>query len=383
MSAYGSTDSVGLIQTQFLELKKNIELDSGESFGPITVGYECYGNLDSMKSNAILIVHALSGNAHVAGYHTPHDRRPGWWDMMVGPGKAFDTNKYFIICSNVLGGCSETTGPSSINPKTEKPYGMTFPVISIRDMVKVQKMLIDELGIPELLAVAGGSMGGMQVLEWVVSYPDFVKGAIPIASTARLSPQSIAFNEVGRQAIMADPKWNKGNYDVKDPPVKGLEIARMVGHITYLSEESMQIKFGRRLRGADNYAYDFSPEFEVESYLKHQGESFSKRFDANSYLYITKAMDYFDIASRAGGSLEKLFQNVLAKFLIITFSSDWLFPSTQSKEIAKALRAADKEVTYVDIESHAGHDAFLLEKDQISPLISYFLKDLYNQDSEL
>lgn len=364
---------------QTMELTDQIKLDSSEIFGPVTVAYETYGHLNENKSNAILILHALSGNAHAAGFHSPHDKRPGWWDILIGPDKSFDTNKYFIICSNVLGGCSETTGPSSINPETSKQYGMSFPVISIRDMVKVQKQLIDILEIPFLLCVAGGSMGGMQVLEWAVNYPDFIKGAIPIATTARLSPQSIAFNEVGRRSIMADPKWNEGNYAPDAPPAKGLEIARMIGHITYLSEESMDVKFGRRLREAQGYAYDFNPEFEVETYLKYQGESFSKHFDANSYLYITKAMDYFDLASKAGGSLEIALQNVTAKFLMIGFSSDWLFPPCQLKEIAKALRTNDKEVSYVEIESKAGHDAFLLEKEQIGHLIKYFLKQLMEE----
>jgi homoserine O-acetyltransferase len=372
---YGATDSVGLVQTKSLLLDQSIELDSGERFGPVTVAYETYGALNEDKTNAVLILHALSGTAHAAGYHTPNDRRAGWWDMMIGPGKPFDTTRYFIVCSNVLGGCGGTTGPTSVRPEADETYGMNFPVISIRDMVKVQKAFVDQLGIPGLLAVAGGSMGGMQVLEWAVSYPGFVRGAIPIACTARLSPQSIAFHEVGRRAIMADPKWKTGRYDPADPPARGLEIARMVGHITYLSEEAMQLKFGRRLRGSQ-YAYDFNPEFEVETYLKYKGESFSRRFDANSYLYITKAMDYFDIASRSGGSLEKLFENVLSEFLILAFSSDWLFPPSQSKEIAKALRASDKEVTYIEVESPAGHDAFLLEKEKISPPIHFFLKHL-------
>jgi len=376
MATYGTADSVGLVETQTLELKDPILLESGETFGPLTMAYETYGRLNADKSNAILILHALSGDAHAAGYRTPHDKRPGWWDMMIGPGKAFDTNLYYVISSNVFGGCTGTTGPSSINPETGEPYGTAFPVISIRDMVKAQKKMIDQLAIPGLLAVVGGSMGGMQVLEWVVDYPDFVRGAIPIASTARLSAQSIAFNEVGRRAIMADPKWNGGNYSPDDPPARGLEIARMVGHITYLSEESMETKFGRRLKDADTYAYDFDPEFEVESYLQYQGETFSKRFDANSYLYITKAMDYFDIASRSGGSLETLFKNLKASLLVIAFTSDWLFPASQSKAIAKALRAADKEVTYIAIQSSAGHDAFLIERNQITASIHHFLKQL-------
>lgn len=383
MTTYASPDSVGLVKTEMLKLEKSIELDCKEILDNIVIAYETYGKLNKEKNNAILILHALSGNSHAAGYHSPNDSRPGWWDMMIGPGKAFDTNIFFVICTSSLGGCSSTTGPTSINPSTGKPYAMTFPVISIRDMVKVQKAFIDQLGIPELLCVSGGSMGGMQVLEWVVNYPGFVKGCIPIASTARLSPQSIAFHEVGRQAIMADPKWKNGNYEANDPPAKGLEIARMVGHITYLSEEAMQVKFGRRLRSGDNYLYNFSPEFEVESYLKYKGEAFSKRFDANSYLYITKAMDYFDIASRAGGSLERLFKEVTAKFLIIAFSSDWLFPPSQSKRIAKALRTVDKDVTYVQIESSAGHDAFLLEREQLTLQIKFFLKHLIEMHSNI
>ncbi|MBN2144137.1 MAG: homoserine O-acetyltransferase [Candidatus Aureabacteria bacterium] len=369
-------DSVGLVRTQTIQLKEKISLDCGTTFGPITVAYETYGRMNEAKSNVILVLHALSGSAHAAGYWTPEDKKPGWWDMMIGPGKALDTNLYCVICSNVLGGCYGTTGPSSINPNTQQPYAMSFPVISISDMVTVQKQLMDQLEIPGLLAIIGGSMGGMQVLEWAVNYPGYVKGAIPIASTARLSAQSIAFNEVGRRAIMADPKWNNGNYDPKDPPARGLEIARMVGHITYLSDESMQKKFGRRLKDTLQYSYDFDPEFEVESYLRYQGKSFVKRFDANAYLYITKAMDYFDIAMRTNGSLEELFKNVTSSFLVMAFSSDWLFPSYQSKAIAKALRTVNKEVTYVEIKSSLGHDAFLLEHQTITHVIKYYLKHL-------
>lgn len=341
-----------------------------------------YGQINEDKSNVILVLHALSGDAHAAGYHSPQEKRPGWWDAMIGPGKAFDTNLYCVISTNVLGGCQGTTGPSSVNPKTGQVYNLAFPVISIKDMVKVQKKLLEHFDIHSLLCVTGGSMGGMQVLEWVVSHSEMIRGAIPMAFTSRLSPQSIAFNEVGRRAIMGDPKWNNGDYDPKDPPAKGLEIARMLGHITYLSEESMQLKFGRRLRDNERYAYGFNTEFEVESYLKYQGESFVKRFDANSYLYITRALDYFDIARDTGGSLEVLFKNVNAKFLILSFSTDWLFPPAQSKEIAKALRAVDKEVSYVEIESNLGHDAFLIEHEKITPYVKYFLENLSQHDEK-
>src|SRR5262249_13718725 len=274
----------------------SLTLDSGATIAPVDVAYETYGTLNSAKSNAILVLHAFSGDAHAAGI-SPETGKPGWWDNMIGPGKGFDTNKYFVICSNVLGGCRGTTGPSSINPATGCPYAMSFPVITISDMVRLQKMLIDSLGIRRLLAVSGGSMGGMQALEWAVSYPDCVVTAIPIASTTKHSAQQIAFNEVGRQAIMADPDWCGGDYYGKQPPARGLAVARMVGHITYMSDESMREKFGRRLRGKENFGFGFDVDFEVESYLRYRGSQFVNRFDANSYLYITKAMDYFDLTS--------------------------------------------------------------------------------------
>ena len=367
--------SVGIVETKYLtfaEPPNEMELECGKKLGPITLAYETYGDLNEAKDNAILIVHALSGDAHVAGFNSPDEEKPGWWDIMVGPGKAFDTNKYFVICSNIIGGCKGSTGPSSIDPATGKPYGLTFPVITIKDIVNAQKVLVDHLGIPSLLCIAGGSMGGMQALQWVVSYPEMVRLAIPIATTARLSAQAIAFDEVGRLAIMSDPNWMGGDYYGKDEPDKGLSIARMVGHITYLSDKSMHQKFARRLQDKADYDYGFATDFQVESYLRYKGDSFVKRFDANSYLYITKAMDYFDL-TRDYDSLEKAFANAKAKFLVVSFSSDWLFPSYQSKEIITALRYNNLEAIYTELQTDYGHDAFLLEAEQLTRLISSFL----------
>ncbi len=369
-------NSVGIVETKyftFAEPPDELVLESGKKLGPITLAYETYGTLNENRDNAVLILHALSGDAHVAGKHHPDDRKSGWWDIMVGPGKAFDTNKYFVICSNVIGGCKGSTGPSSINPATNKPYGLSFPIVTIKDMVKCQKRLIDHLGITQLLAVVGGSMGGMQALQWSVSYPEMVKLAIPIATTSTLSAQAIAFNEVGRQAIMMDPDWMNGEYYGKSVPQRGLAVARMIGHITYLSDKSMHRKFGRELVDKAEYGYDFMMDFQVESYLRYQGDSFVKRFDANSYLYITKAMDYFDL-SRPSGELSKELAVAKAKFLVISFSSDWLFPSYQSKEIVTALRRNNAHVSYAEIQTDYGHDAFLLESKQLTALISSFLE---------
>lgn len=295
--------SVGIVQTRTIRLveeQEPLELECGKRLAPIDVAYETYGQISEAGDNAILICHALSGNAHVAGYNCPADRKPGWWDNMVGPDKGIDTNKYFVICSNFLGGCSGTTGPSSINPQTGRPYGLDFPIITIADMVKVQKLLLDKLGIKSLLAVIGGSIGGMQVLQWAIFYPDFVKAAIAIATSSHLGAQSIAFDAVGRNAILADANFSDGQYHGKKGPDQGLAIARMIGHITYLSEQGMREKFGRKLRSADQYSYDFNSEFAVETYLDYQGQTFVERFDANSYLYITKAADYFDLQKDYG-----------------------------------------------------------------------------------
>jgi len=369
-------NSVGIVQTytaRVVEQDKPLRLDCGKTLGPIDVAYETYGRLNEAHDNAVLICHALSGDAHVAGFHSPSDKNPGWWDIMVGPSKGIDTNKYFVICSNLLGGCSGTTGPRSISPATGKPYGLDFPIITIADMVRVQRLLLDKLGVKRLLAVIGGSMGGMQVLQWSLEYPDFVKAVIPIATTAHLGAQSVAFDAVGRNAILADPNFAGGQYKEDGGPDKGLAIARMIGHITYLSEQGMHERFGRRLRGADRYSYDFNSEFAVETYLDYQGQSFVERFDADSYLYITKAMDYFDLA-KDYGSLAKAFAKVKSRFLVISFTSDWLFTPAQSEAMVDALIANRKDVSYCNIASPYGHDAFLLEPETLGAFISGFLQ---------
>ncbi len=372
--------SVGIVETQyftFAEPPNELELECGRKLGPITLAYETYGEMNEAKDNVILVLHALSGDAHAAGYSSADEEKPsGWWDIMIGPGKAIDTNKYFIVCSNIIGGCKGSTGPSSINPQTGRPYGLSFPVVTIQDMVTAQRALLDHLGIEQVLCAIGGSMGGMQVLQWVCSYPEMVRLAVPIATTARLSAQAIAFDEVGRQAIMSDPEWMGGDYYGKSIPHRGLSIARMIGHITYLSDKSMHNKFARRLQDKAEYGYDFVTDFQVESYLRYKGDSFVKRFDANSYLYISKAMDYFDLAQQFG-SLRQALSKTRAKFLVISFSSDWLFPSYQSKEIVSALRYNNIDAIYTEIQTDYGHDAFLLEADQLTRLISNFLQHGY------
>ncbi|MHC4691207.1 MAG: homoserine O-acetyltransferase MetX, partial [Planctomycetota bacterium] len=368
--------SVGIVQTQTIQIvepSQPLTLECGKKLAPIDVAYETYGRLNEAGDNVILICHALSGNAHVAGYNSPDDKKPGWWDVMVGPGKGIDTNQYYVICSNFLGGCSGTTGPCSNNPETGKPYGLDFPIITIADMVRVQKMLLDKLGIKKLLAVIGGSIGGMQVLQWAIEYPDFVEAALPIATTTHLGAQSIAFDAVGRNAILADANFANGQYQDKKGPDKGLAIARMIGHITYLSEQGMRKKFGRELRDAEKYSYDFGSEFAVETYLDYQGQTFVERFDANSYLYITKAADYFDL-QKEYGSLQKAFENVKSRFLVVSFASDWLFTPEQSRAIVDALAVNRKDVTYFNIESSYGHDAFLLESSALAIFFCCFLK---------
>lgn len=366
---------IGIVQTQYLEVKEPLELESGKILPEYTVAYETYGELNNSKDNAILVLHALTGDAHAAGKRFQEDTKVGWWNDMIGHGKAFDTNKYFVVSSNMLGGCSGTTGPVSINPQTQKAYGLDFPVITIEDTVKIQKKLLDSLGVKRVI-VAGGSMGGMQALEWSVNHSDMVSACIVIASTSKLSAQSIAFNAIGRNAILSDPNFNNGNYyDSEKQPERGLAIARMIGHVTYLCEDAMQNKFSRRFQDKDKPDFDFNVDFEVESYLEHQGQTFVERFDANSYLYITKAVDLYDTAQKYG-SLEEAFSHTNAKFLIMSFTSDWLFPTAQSKEIVKALMAAHKDVSFCEIESPCGHDAFLLEFETQTKIVKSFLSKL-------
>lgn len=365
-------EGIGPVLTQSFTLDA-IKLENAECFGPLTLAYETYGALNKDKSNAILILHALSGDAHAAGIHAGQDD-PGWWDAMIGPGRAFDTDRYFVICSNVLGGCKGSSGPASINPKTAKPYALDFPVITIGDMVTAQKALIEHLGIDKLLSVAGGSMGGMQALSWLVKYPGSIRSVIPIATAIRHSPQQIAFNEVGRQAIMADPHWKEGNYYGGPLPAKGLAVARMIGHITYMSDASMAEKFGRQKKN-NAPPFKFNADFEVEGYLRYRGDNFVKRFDANSYLYITKAIDNFDASG--GRPLAEVLHGVKAKALVIAFKSDWLYPPYQSREIARAFKLSGIEATYCEINSTYGHDAFLLEVEEETHLISHFLKKVF------
>jgi len=323
------------------------------------------------------VLHALSGDSHMAGYYDPNDSKSGWWDIMVGPGKGIDTDKYFVICSNIIGSCAGSTGPTSINPETGKKYGTDFPLITIGDMVKTQKALIDYLEIKSLLSVIGGSVGGMQALEWSVRYPDMVRSAIPLATTTRHSALAIAFNEVARQAIMADPNWNDGHYYSGKKPDMGLAIARMIGHITYLSDESMRNKFGRKLQNRSALSFEFGAEFQVESYLQYQGKKFIERFDANSFLYITKAADYFDLARQYGsGSLVKAFLTCKSKFLIVSYTSDWLYPTYQSKEMVKAMKKNNLDVSFCEINAQWGHDAFLLPSDRLDNLIKGFLRSI-------
>jgi homoserine O-acetyltransferase len=379
MTAHGASEPSLLRDTlgQFVELgrDKPIRLDCGIELGPITVGYQTYGRLNAERSNAILICHALTGDQYVADPH-PITGKPGWWNDLVGPGRLFDTDRYFLICSNVLGGCMGTTGPKETNPATGKPWGQDFPVITIGDMVQVQARLMDHLGIGQLFCVVGGSMGGMQVLEWCAAYPERVFSAIPIATAARHSAQNIGFNEVGRQAIIADPDWRNGEYLAHDTrPHRGLAVARMAAHITYLSETALHRKFGRNLQGdRDAFQYGFGAEFQIESYLRHQGSTFVDRFDANSYLYITRAMDYFDLAAEHGGQLSNAFAGTKTRFCVISFSSDWLFPTCESRDVVRALNAVAANVSFVEIQSDKGHDAFLLDEPEFHATLTGFLE---------
>jgi len=370
--------SVGVVEKQvftFAEPPHEMILENGSKLGPVTIAYETYGSLTPARDNVVLIAHALSGDAHVAGYYREEDPKPGWWDIMVGPGKGIDTDKYFVVCSNILGSCMGSTGPSSLNPKTQKPYGLEFPVITIGDMVRAQRALMDHLGIQKILSVIGGSIGGLQVLEWAVQYPDIVFSAVPLATTARHSALAIAFNEVARQAIMADPHWNRGDYYDGKKPDLGLAVARMIGHITYLSDDSMRKKFGRRLQDRSDFSFNFDADFQVESYLRYQGKKFVERFDANSFLYITKAADYFDIARQHdSGSIVRAFSKARARFLVVSFTSDWLYPTYQSRSLVQAMKKNGLDVSFCEINAEWGHDAFLLRSDTLTNLIRGFLE---------
>jgi homoserine O-acetyltransferase len=360
-------------QIAHFDVSAPLHLACQQDLAPFSVAYQTYGTLNAAKSNAILICHALTADQYVATQH-PITGKPGWWDIMVGPGKPIDTERFFVICSNVLGGCMGSTGPASINPKTGAPYGIDFPVITIGDMVEAQARLIDYLGIDQLFAVVGGSMGGMQVVEWASRFKDRVFAAVPIATTAWHSSQNIAFHEVGRQAVMADPNWQSGNYYATDKvPRNGLAVARMAAHITYLSEEALHRKFGRSLQDRSEKTFSFNADFQVESYLRHQGSSFVDRFDANSYLYITRAMDYFDLREGRGSVLADAFRGTQTRFCVVSFTSDWLYPTRESRRIVQALNAVAANVSFVEIESDKGHDAFLLDEPTFHATVRGFL----------
>jgi homoserine O-acetyltransferase len=358
---------------QAVRFTEALALDCGRALASFTIACQTYGKLNPARSNAILVCHALSGDQFASGVH-PVTGRAGWWETMVGPGKAIDTNRYFVICPNVLGGCMGTTGPADTDPATAKPYALDFPVVTIRDMVRAQALLLDALGIERLLCVTGGSMGGMQALQWASDHPKRVVSAMPIATSARHTAQNIALHEVGRQAIMTDPDWRSGNYLAEGVrPQKGLAVARMIGHISYLSDAALTQKFGRTLQGRDALSFGFDADFQVESYLRHQGNAFVERFDANSYLYITRAMDYFDLAAEHGGDLKAAFTGTKAHFLITSFTSDWLFPTAENRRVAEALCAAGAEVEFREIVSTKGHDAFLLEEPELFAAVRGFL----------
>jgi homoserine O-acetyltransferase len=383
---YLAANDVGLVTPQDFVSPRPFTFKNGQELTGLTLRYETYGTLNATRDNAVLICHALSGNHHAAGWHSPTDKKPGWWNNLIGPGKAVDTRRFFVICANVPGGCSGSTGPSSVNPATGEAYGLRFPALTILDMVRAQKLLLDHLGVAELHTVIGGSMGGMTAMLFAIEFPRFTRRLLAMATTAREGAQAIAFNEVGRQAIMQDPAWLNGDYPRDGGPRVGLAIARMMAHITYLSDASMDRKFGRRTIQSREQSpqlraelaqqpatADFNLQFEVESYLRHQGQTFINRFDANSYLYITRALDQFDL-DHAYGSLENAFAPVLAESLIVGFTSDWLFPPEQNRQIAQALLRAGKRASYAELATDLGHDSFLLESEELYALIRGFLE---------
>ncbi len=371
----------GALPCQYAHFGKDapLKLDSGMQLAPLTLAYQTYGTLNADKSNAIMVCHALTGDQFCAGTH-PITGKPGWWEMLIGPGKPVDTDKYFVICSNVIGGCMGSTGPTSLNPATGKPYGHALPVVTIADMVRAQVMLIDHLGIPDLFCVMGGSMGGMQVLDWAAKYTDRVFSAMPIATATKHSAQNIAFHEVGRQAVLADPNWHGGDYtEHETSPHKGLAVARMAAHITYLSEAALHRKFGRNLQDRDAVTFGFDADFQVESYLRYQGSTFVDRFDANSYLYLTRAMDYFDLAADFGGQTVNAFAGTKTRFCIVSFTSDWLFPTSENRQIVRALNGAAADVSFVEIETDKGHDSFLLDVPELFETVTGFLSSVARQ----
>lgn len=377
-----SAGSVGIVQRQYAHFDESLPLRCGKTLAQYTLAYETYGSLNAEKSNVILICHALTGDSHVAGYYTDDiAEQPGWWDEAVGPGKMFDTNRFFIICSNVIGGCQGSTGPSSFS-SDGKRFALRFPSITVMDMVRAQWRLLDYLGIPSLFAVAGGSLGGMQALQWAVDFPDMVEHCLFLASTPRSSTQNIAFNEIGRQAIYADPHWNQGDYYDGESPNAGLAVARMVGHITYMSEHSLETKFSRRLQDHSDLPYQFvQPEYQVESYLQYQGRKFIKRFDANSYLYITKACDYFDIGE-GHPTLADALCGTKAKFLVVSFSSDWLYTPEQALDLVTALESIEREVRYHLIHADFGHDSFLVEVDLMTNVVGGYLTEMWAKKTD-
>ena len=366
-------DSVGLVTTEYADFDVELRLESGRLLGPLKIAYESYGQLDTAKSNVILVTHAWTGDAHAAGFHNEEDRKPGWWDNMIGPGKVFDTDKYFILCSNVIGSCKGSTGPTSINPRTQKPYRLNFPALMVRDMVRAQKLLIDRLGINSLLTVVGGSMGAMQALEWGIHYPELVRSIIPIAGTGRTSPMAISLNALARQAIFNDPLWKKGNYRTEHPPTDGLALARAVGHISFLSDTSMNLKFGRRFSVRDGM-FDFFGKFEIERYLDYNGGNFVDRFDTNSFLYLAKALDLYDVAWNFDSFSDAL-DRLNCPSLWFAFSSDWLYTPQQTEEVVVELQRLGKPVDYRLIHSDYGHDSFLVEPEKFIPILEEFITE--------
>jgi homoserine O-acetyltransferase len=368
------TGSVGIVKTAYADFDVELQLESGRLLGPIRLAYETYGALNAERSNAILVCHAWTGDAHAAGRHTGEDRKPGWWDDMIGPGKVLDTGRYFVVCSNVIGSCKGSTGPTSINPRTGKPYNLAFPVLMVRDMVRAQKLLLDRLGIPTLLSVIGGSMGAMQALEWGILFPEAVRSIIPIAGTGRTSPMAISLNALARQAIYNDPLWKKGNYKPEHPPADGLALARAIGHISFLSDASMHLKFGRRFSVRDGM-FDFFGKFEVERYLEYNGASFVERFDTNAFLYLAKALDLYDVAWGFDGREDAL-SRLACPSLWFAFTSDWLYPPGQTEEVVAILQRLGQPVEYRLIDSDYGHDSFLVEPEKFTPYVVEFLDRL-------